>query len=140
MTDLAWLIDRTAVVETVDRLFIETDRKRWEAVTALFAPSVAFDMTSLAGGEPAVVAREVIVEAWRVGLAPVTAVHHQSSNHVVRLDGDQAECFCYGTATHYRPEGPQVLTTFVGSYDVRLARVPGGWVVTAFRFTKAYVI
>jgi hypothetical protein len=136
---LAWLADRMVIVETVDRLFVMTDRKDWDAVGALFAPRVAFDMTSLAGGEPAELTPGAIVAAWREGLAPVAAVHHQSSNHLVTIEGDAAEVHCYGTAVHYRPEAEKRITVFVGSYDLRLARRGEGWMITAFRFNKKLV-
>jgi len=52
------------VEEVVTRLFIETDRRDWAAVKACFAPSVRFDMTSMAGGSPATMSLDEITSGW----------------------------------------------------------------------------
>ena len=137
---LAFVVDRLAVIETVDRLFVFTDRKDWEEVRALFADEVHFDMTSLGQGEPTTMTPKQITDTWRVGLRDVPVVHHQSSNHLVTLVGDEALVFCYATATHHRPDTAKPLTTIVGSYDLRLTRGATGWLITQFRFTKKYVV
>lgn len=46
------LLDKAAIVETIDRLFISTDRRDRKAVRACLAARVLFDMSSLGGGEP----------------------------------------------------------------------------------------
>ncbi len=130
---------RADVIETVDRLFVETDRKDWPAVAALFADRVHFDMTSLSGGEPEELTPAQIVEGWRTGLADVTALHHQSGNHLVTLHGDSADVFCYATANHFRPEREKRLTTFVGSYELHLVRADGVWRIDRFRFDVKFV-
>jgi len=136
---LAWVIDRTRVIETVDRLFVLTDQRDWEGLTQLFGERVAYDMTSLAGGEPAELPADAIVASWREALTPVAAVHHQSGNHLVTIDGDRAEVFCYATATHHQPGQEKRLTTYVGSYDFTLDRAGSGWLIVGFRFNKKYV-
>jgi hypothetical protein len=80
-----------------------------------------------------------IVDAWREGLAEVQAVHHQTGNLVISVDGDSAAASCYGTATHFRPEHEKRLTYFVGSYDFELIRGDDGWKIERFRFNARYV-
>jgi 3-phenylpropionate/cinnamic acid dioxygenase small subunit len=135
------LAAKDEILDVVNELFLATDRKDWDAVRACFMPSVAFDMTSLAGGVPATLSPAQIAEAWETGLRPIDVVHHQTGNHRVRLDGDdRAEAFCYGTATHFRrrPDGRNV-RTFVGSYDFELVRRADGWRISHFRFTLKYL-
>ena len=67
------------------------------------------------------------------------AVHHQTGNFVVSVDGDTATASCYGTATHFRPEQDNRVTSFVGSYDFRLNRIAGTWKIDSFRFDAKYV-
>lgn len=131
--------DRLAAEDAVNELFLATDLKDWERVKAVFANEVHFDMTSLAGGAPARLSPQAIADAWKTGLTPVQAVHHQTGNFVVRVQGDSAAVSCYGTATHYRPEQEKKLTYFVGSYDFHLTRVGSGWKIDSFRFNKKYV-
>lgn len=131
---------RAQVTDAVAELFVATDDKDWTRVRAVFADSVDFDVTSLVGGEPAVLSADQIVDGWREGLQNVPIVHHQIGNMRVALRGDQAKVFCYGMATHHNPAAADKKTTwFVGSYDLRLARVDGEWKITAFRFNSKYV-
>jgi 3-phenylpropionate/cinnamic acid dioxygenase small subunit len=129
------LTDRELILDLVNTLFIATDQRDWETVRRLFAPEVLFDMTSLAGGEPAVQPRDVIVGGWENGLRNIRAIHHQVGNYRVRIDRDRADVFCYGTAYHLLPEGePARLRTFIGSYQFALTRRTEGWLITSFRF------
>jgi hypothetical protein len=133
------LSDRLAVEDAVNELFLATDLKDWDRVKTAFASEVDFDMTSLAGGRPSTMTPQAIADAWAEGLGPVQAVHHQTGNFVVRVDGDAAAASCYGTATHYKPEEAKRLTYFVGSYDFHLVRSSSGWKIDRFRFNKKYV-
>lgn len=133
------LIDRQAVTDTVTRLFVETDRKNWFAVAMLFTDAVRFDMTSLAGGEPATMSGKAIAAAWEAGLADVKAVHHHAGNVLVDVEGDEATAYCYATATHYKPDTDAPLTTFVGAYDLHLVRDGAHWRIDAFRYESKYV-
>ena len=102
MSELDALRDRESVIEVVNNLFVAVDNRDWEAARACFAERVLFDMSSAGGPAPSEVEAEQIVAGWEAGLAPIEAVHHQSGNFRVRVTVDEAECFCYGTAYHYR--------------------------------------
>ena len=137
---LGRLLAKEAIIEVLNSLFVGTDDRDWERVRACLAPSVAFDMTSLTGGAPAQLTPEEITGAWREGLAPITAVHHQVGNYRVAVDGNQATAFCYGIALHYRktPSGRNT-RMFVGSYDFQLVKGGDRWQIKAFRFTVKFV-
>jgi SnoaL-like protein len=140
MPDLQDLLAKDAVLDTINRLFIGTDSRDWAMVRDALAPRLQVDMTSLAGGQPAEMAGADLAAAWETGLNPIQAVHHQTGNYRVTVLGDQAEAFCYGTATHYRPtRSGRNVRTFVGSYDFRLARLETKWRITSFRFNLKYV-
>jgi len=131
---------RQAVVDVVTSLFIETDSRNWQGVRDCFADRVRFDMTSLAGGEPATMAPEEIAAAWEAGLAPIQAVHHQVGNFRVSVAKDEATVFCYGVAYHYRPvKSGNSVRRFVGSYDFGLRRVDETWKIHSFRFNAKFV-
>lgn len=139
MNDMTELFERSAVTDTVTRLFVETDRKNWSGVAAVLSDAVRFDMTSLAGGSPVTISGQQIADAWRDGLKDIAHVHHQVGNFLVTLRGDRAFVTCHGIATHYRPEQEKHVTTFVGTYDVELARSAGAWKIIGFKFDKKYV-
>lgn len=138
--ELKRLLDREAVVETVTRLFVDTDLRNWQAVAMLFTDAVHFDMTSLAGGEPSVLSGKQIAAGWRDGLAQVECVHHQAGNFLVDLEGDEATVFCYARAIHHTPGAEKPVTTFVGSYDLHLVRQGARWRIDAFRYDSKAVI
>jgi hypothetical protein len=134
------LIEKDAIVGTINRLFVATDSRDWEAVKACFAPRVLFDMTSMTGGEPVERTPQEIADAWAEGLRPLAAIHHQAGNHAVTIRGERADAFCYGIASHYLPN-PSGRNTrvFVGSYDFSLERTSGAWRIRGFRFNLKYV-
>jgi hypothetical protein len=134
------LVEKDRVIETVNQLFIGTDQRDWEKVKNLFAPSVRFDMTSLAGGNPVTLTPQQIVDAWEKGLKPLKAVHHQAGNTIVTVAGNEADAFCYGIASHYLPtKSGRNTRTFVGSYDVHLMKKDGVWWIDGFKFNLKYV-
>src|SRR5688500_18963306 len=121
-------LDRAAVAEVANRLFIATDDRDGDTVPSCSADEALCDMTAIAGRAPAAVlscfADEVlsdtasitggapermsalrIVEGWNEGLRALKAIHHQVGNHVVRIHRDEANLFCYGIAIHYLPNG-----------------------------------
>ncbi|HTG01219.1 MAG TPA: nuclear transport factor 2 family protein [Nitrospirota bacterium] len=134
------LTDKNQVIETVNQLFIDTDNRDWPRVRALFAPRVLFDMTSLAGGEPATITPQEITDAWEKGLRPLQAIHHQAGNYLVEIDENEAFVFCYGTAWHYLPNKTNRNTrVFVGSYDVHLTAVSGTWRIDRFKYNHKFI-
>ena len=67
-------------------------------------------------------------------------MHHQAGNFKVRLDGDEADAFCYAIASHYLPKPSDRNTrVFVGSYDFRLRKDGARWRIARFRFDAKYV-
>jgi hypothetical protein len=140
MDDLEMVLERQRIVDVVTELFIATDRRDWPRVIDCFAPQVSFDMRSLSGAAPSTMAATEIAAAWEQGLAPLTAVHHQAGNFQVQVRGDDADAFCYATASHYLPNPSGHNTrVFVGSYDFVLRKGAGRWRITLFRFNLKYV-
>ncbi|HMV42530.1 MAG TPA: nuclear transport factor 2 family protein [Leptospiraceae bacterium] len=137
--DLQELNAKQDVIEKVNELFIFTDNRDWEKVKSVFADRVDFDMTSLAGGKPNLLANTEITSAWENGLKNLKAIHHQAGNYLVQINGDTADVFCYATATHYLPvkDGKNV-KTFVGSYDIHLVKKEK-WYIDRFKFNVKYV-
>ena len=140
MTDLETLVAKDRIAAVVHRLFTATDRRDWPAVRACLADVVDFDMTSLAGGNPARLTPTQITDGWDAALKPIQNVHHQIGNLQIAVHGDAATTFCYGIALHYRAtaSGDNV-RRFVGSYDFALRRSGEGWVISAFRFNAKFV-
>ena len=134
------LQEREEVLDVVNDLFVGTDDRDWDRVRGVLAPRVLFDVESMTGSEPETLDAADIVARWEEGLRPIRAVHHQTGNFRVRVSGDEADVFCYGTATHYRPTPSGRNTrTFVGSYDFHLLRSGDRWRIDVFRLNLKYV-
>ncbi|MFC5569538.1 nuclear transport factor 2 family protein [Lysobacter yangpyeongensis] len=138
--NLETLLDKDAIADVVHQLFVATDQRDWDAVRAALAPRLRVDMSSLTGIAPSDIDGTELATMWETGLRPIQAVHHQIGNLRIAVDGDSAQAFCYGTATHYRPtaSGDDV-RSFVGSYDLQLQRMDGAWCIVLFRFNLKYV-
>ena len=138
---VADLVARQQITDCVVRLFVATDNRDWAGVRACLTDTVYFDMTSVAGGEPATVSAEQIVAGWTQGLAPIESVHHQAGNFAITVRGDEADASCYGIAIHYRRTASGRNTrTFVGSYDFTVVNPSGdAWRISAFRFNLKFL-
>lgn len=134
------LVERQEVEDTVNSMFIALDNKDWQHLSDHFTETVKFDMSSLTGVPETKMRRMDIIADWIKGLTPVEKVHHQTGNFLTEVEGNEADVFAYGTATHYKsPTMKKTVTSFVGSYDVHLIKTKGGWKIDAFRFNKKYV-
>ncbi|GAA4454909.1 hypothetical protein GCM10023189_22040 [Nibrella saemangeumensis] len=137
---LKLLLEKDRIIDTINLLFIATDSRDWDALKRCFTDHVLFDMSSMTGSGPALMTAQEIATGWERGLAPLKAVHHQAGNYRVRIDGDQAEAFCYATATHFLPNSTgRNIRTYAGSYDFRLIREEKGWRINQFTFNLTYL-
>ena len=139
-SEMQGLLHKEQVIQKVTELFVFTDQRNWEKVEHCFAPKVLFDMTSMAGGDPVQLTPQDISAAWDEGLKALQAIHHQVGNFLVTLNGDEAEVFCYGIASHYLENfSGQNTRVFVGSYDFHLIRLQQEWKIDRFRFNLKYI-
>lgn len=132
--------DKDQVIDTVIRLFINTDNKDWKKVRALFTDSVFFDMQSISGARASILTPREIVDGWEKGLKHLKAMHHQAGNFVVEIEDNEATVFCYGIAWHYLPnKSGRNTRTFVGSYDMRLLNQQGEWKIDRFKYNLKFI-
>jgi hypothetical protein len=134
------LLEKETVIGVVNQLFINTDNRDWAKVKNCFADHVLFDMTSLACDEPSTLTPQQIVDAWDTGLKALKAIHHQAGNYVVTINGNEADTFCYGIASHYLPNKTNQNTrTFVGNYEFHLVQQENVWHIDKFKFNLKYI-
>lgn len=134
------LLEKDAVVSTVNRLFRSVDEKDWEGAESCLAPRVLLDVSSVDGSEPGLTTGAAIVEGWRETLTPIEKVHHQAGNYEVEVRGEEANASCYGIAYHYLPnESGRNTRVFVGTYAMRLRKSGGAWRIYRFRYDLKFV-
>ncbi|MBL6448254.1 nuclear transport factor 2 family protein [Fulvivirga sp. 29W222] len=133
--------EREQVVETVNRLFYYTDFQQWEKlIKEVFAEEVILDMTSL--GAPAIetLTGKQICEMWKEGFKELDAIHHQSGNYIIDIEGDIASVKAYAIASHYKKNATKGTTReFIGSYDFRLVKFKNNWKIDRFTFNLKYM-
>ena len=134
------LLEKDAVITTLNRLFRSVDDKDWKQAEVCLAPHVLLDVTSLAGGEPENTTGAAIVDGWREGLGHLEAIHHQAGNYEVEVHGEAATATCYGIAYHYLPNPSGENTrVFVGTYNFHLEKTGGRWRIDRFTFNLKFI-
>jgi len=134
------ITDKELIIDTVSRLFINTDNRNWPKVKALFTPRVHFDMISLAGGRPEIIMSQEIVDGWDKRLKVLKAIRHQAGNYLVDIQGNDASVFCYGVAWHYLPSKTNRNTrTFAGSYDFQTVKQDQEWKIDKFKYNLTFI-
>jgi len=137
---LSYLLEKDRAIDVVNHLFVGTDNRDWPAVKECFADRVLFDMTSMAGGQPATMTPQQITDGWEQGLRPLKAIHHQAGNFLVTFGKHEADVFCYAIALHYLPGSPGGdVRRFVGSYELHLVNPEGHWQIDRFRFNLKFI-
>ena len=120
-------MDKLQAIETVNQLFIGVDERNWEQVSKVFADTVLLDYTSMAGGEPALLTSQQIIDSWKGVLPGFDTTHHQLGNY-------------YGTATHYLAnESGKNVWTVVGTYNLELSEANGVLKITGMKFNLKYM-
>jgi hypothetical protein len=133
-------MDTREIIETVNKLFTSVDNRDWKNVKAIFNDTVLLDYTSMAGGQPAHLASDQIIDSWKSVLPGFDHTHHQLGNYIIKTDPPVAQVFCYGTATHYLAnESKNNLWTVVGSYDLELQTVEEAWRITKMKLNLKYI-
>ena len=134
------LLEKDAVISTVNRLFRSVDEKDWTEAESCLSSRVLLDVTSLAGGEPDDTTGAAIVDGWRESLSHLEAIHHLAGNYEVEVHGEEADASCYGIAYHYLPSDTGRNTRkFVGTYDVHLRKHSGSWRIDRLRYNLKFL-
>ncbi|MFB3763681.1 MAG: nuclear transport factor 2 family protein [Methanotrichaceae archaeon] len=138
--DIDKLIEKDKIIDIANSLFIYTDEMNWAKVKEVFADEVLFDMTSLSGGEPALLTPQQIIDGWDASLRKLKARHHQAGNFRIDVAGKEADLFCYGIAFHHLPNPTNNNTRiFVGSYDLHFVKKEKGWKIDKFKFILKFI-
>ena len=135
------IADKIELTELVNKLFMYCDAKQWEKMLSeVFTPVIWFDASSQGAGDPRSMEAKEVCNMWNDGLSGLDAIHHQSGHYLINVQGDKADIFSYGTATHYKKAATKGHTrTFVGSYDLKAERTSNGWRLSQFKFNLKYM-
>lgn len=136
MSDFELLADRAAVYDTVIAYATALDSRDWDGLRGVLTDDVvwAYPARGLELHGP-----DAVVDLVRGSLSHLDGTQHVNSNHMFRIDGDEAGHSCYFLAHHVRsahPAGP--LFVGAGRYDDRLRRTPAGWRLSRRTLTSTW--
>lgn len=124
----ASVVDRLDIAEVKYRYALGLDTRDWVLYRSIFTDDVDVDFSSYDGSDPSTVAADDWIARAQVLFMGLDASHHQMTNPVVDVDGDDAELTMYLQAQHllvHRDGDP--LFTIGGYYCDRLVRTDAGW-------------
>lgn len=130
--------ETTKAEDAVKQIFIATDNKDWSKVESTFADKVVLDYESMSGQPSAELTPQQITDAWKTILPGFTFTHHQVGNFISNINGNKADVFCYGTATHYLEDKNGNVWTVVGTYNFEVVKNSDKWQVSKMKFNYKY--
>lgn len=132
---------RSRVEDTVIRMFVATDERNWPLVQLCFTDPFTLDMTSVAGGTPALASPRQATQTWAEAFRTLDHVHHQVGNFQAQVEGTRASVRCYGIAFHYREAVAAAgkSRTFVGTYEFELRMQAAEWRIGMLRFNLKFI-
>jgi len=133
------LIDRAEISDVVLRYATALDSRDWPLYGSIFTDPLTVDFSSWSGDPEVTLPVDEWVALVRGTLSGFDATHHLSSNHVISLSGDTANCVSYMVARHYLVEdGERLMHSIGGHYRNRLVRGAGGWKITHCALTVTW--
>jgi 3-phenylpropionate/cinnamic acid dioxygenase small subunit len=131
-TDIQFIADRQAIVNTITAYSYFFDEGRWEEFFALFSEDLVFEITAPEIGTVISHGKKVFQEIFQVRYGKTsTAVrrHTQGNVHVAEQTATTAKVRTYLLiSTVPAADKLQVLTT--GTYNAELEKREGRWVIT----------
>ncbi len=125
------------IINTVNQMALTADQRDWSVCRSCFADEVFVDYTSLAGGEPATIPADALIESWQGLLPGFTATQHLIGSHVVDIQNDDAECQAHFQSAHILDDEQWVLG---GMYHFRLTHNEGTWKIAAITMTALWSV
>lgn len=128
------LLDRAEISDVLNRYSTAVDGRDWPLLRSIFADEVVFDTRSWRGGGPVVMHTDDWLQRVMGQLSGFDATRHYTSNHVHRIEGDEAICVANVVALHFLTEGEtRSMHASFGYYTKGLKRTADGWLIHAFQ-------
>ena len=125
------------IIQAVNQMAFAADSRDWALCRSTFADEVYVDYTSIAGGEPATIPADALMDSWKDLLPGFTATQHLLGSHVVEMQGNIAKCDAHFQATHILDDE---LWTLGGKYHFQLKDIDGTWHITAITMTALWSV
>jgi hypothetical protein len=122
------LRDRDEIIAVTYKYALALDTRDWTLLTGCFTPDATADF--VVWGKALGV--EQIIAAARPVMEGMERTQHIIANHLITLNGDEADCICYLAAEHLltTAAGGSTSTTR-GLYRDHFVRTSAGWRIAA---------
>jgi SnoaL-like domain len=123
--------DHRLLINLVNRIFTAADLRDWTTYRSMMMDTVDVDFSGVGPHRPGPAAADHLARNTRHALGAVRLTQHMLTNHVVKVDGDQARVSFYEQALHHHPalgEHPDRNTWTLFARATRDAtRTENGW-------------
>ena len=130
--------DIAEMIRVADAIDAAVDAKDWELTRSYFTDTITVDFSSLAGGEPAIIPADALIEGWSGNLTEEKASFHQRGNHLITSESpDAATMTSHGYAVNRMERGGEEanggdpIWEVWGVYGHGFERTAEGWRVNA---------
>lgn len=131
---LRLLTHRTAIISTIVGIANAIDRRDWGKLRSLLANELDTDYSQFRGEPAGRVLADDYVASRKEGLQGVRTLHI-STNHEVVVRGDEADCYSAYRIFRVAEGGSEERLDTAGTYEHRLVRVGGSWLVRGIKQT-----
>ncbi|MCV3273347.1 nuclear transport factor 2 family protein [Roseobacter sinensis] len=135
------LVAHAEMIRIADAIDAAVDAKDWALARSFFTDEIRIDFTSLAGGAPATIPADALIDGWSANLTAEKASFHLRGNHRITFESeDAATMVSHGYAWNRMdrgalPEnGGDALWEVWGTYEHSFTRTEDGWRVDAMSF------
>jgi ketosteroid isomerase-like protein len=124
--------DRQAIVDVCTTYALALDTRDWDRLRTCFTDDAVANYAERSATD----GYDAIETTCRAALEPLTCSQHLLGNHLVVVNGDEAESTCYFQAQHVK-EGLDggSLYTVAGRYNDRFVRTNNGWRIASRTLT-----
>ncbi|MCG8383909.1 MAG: nuclear transport factor 2 family protein [Cytophagales bacterium] len=142
------LIDKEAIIRTINGYVETADRKEWEKCEALFTEDVTLHHITETNPDEAQTEESEVVKAsdlmqqWSNLFDKFNATMHMVTNHNVTINGDEAICESYVNAIHIAKAALNAERHHLsfGMYKHKLVRKEGVWRISEVNYDQIYAL